>query len=185
MSSRRVVYLIPVLGFLVVAAAFLWGLNPERNPREVPSVFIDRPVPDFTLPALEGTGVPGFSSADPRSGQVALVNVFASWCVPCRAEHPFLVRLAGEPAVPIYGINYKDKRTDAVAWLAELGNPYVAIGADESGRVAIDRGIYGVPKTFVIDPTGVIRYRQVGPLFPQLLEEDILPLIRSLRGEKA
>jgi cytochrome c biogenesis protein CcmG/thiol:disulfide interchange protein DsbE len=173
--------LAPPLLFLIVAAAFLWGLNPERDPREVPSALINESVPEFSLPPLEGAAVPGFSSADLRTGEVALVNVFASWCIPCRAEHPFLMRLAEDGIVPIYGLNYKDKRSNAVSWLAELGNPYVAIGADENGRVAIDWGVYGVPETFVIDRVGVIRYRHVGPLFPETLEETILPLIRSLR----
>jgi cytochrome c biogenesis protein CcmG/thiol:disulfide interchange protein DsbE len=178
---KKLLYLVPAAAFLVVAGAFLWGLDPERDPREVPSVLIDRPVPEFTLPPLAGMDVPGFATADLQAGQVALVNVFASWCVPCRAEHPYLMRLARDGVVPIYGINYKDKPADALAWLEELGSPYVAIGADEAGRVAIDWGIYGVPETFVIDQTGVIRYRQVGPIFPKVLEEEILPLIATLR----
>ncbi len=185
MSSRKLIYLIPVLGFLVVAGAFLWGLDPDRDPRVLPSVLIEKPVPEFTLVALEGSGVSGFSDAELPSGQVVLVNVFASWCVPCRVEHPFLMRLSEDRVVPIYGINYKDKQADAVAWLAELGNPYAAIGADEHGRVAIDWGIYGVPETFVIDQRGVIRYRHVGPLSLDIVEKELLPLIRSLREAKA
>ncbi len=179
--SQRFIYFVPPLLFAIVAAAFLWGLDPERDPREIPSALIDDPVPDFSLPPIEGTRVPGFSSADLRAGEVALLNVFASWCLPCRIEHPFLMRIAEDGIAPIYGIDYKDKQSDAVNWLAERGNPYVAIGADENGRVTIDWGTYGVPETFVIDQAGVIRYRHVGPLFPEILEETILPLIRSLR----
>ncbi len=185
MISRRLLYLLPVVGFAFIAVAFLWGLDPERDPREIPSALIDKPVPEFVLPALEGADVPGFSSGDLRSGEVALVNVFASWCVPCRAEHPFLMRLAEDRVVPIYGINYKDNPADALGWLAELGNPYVAIGTDEIGRVAIDWGVYGVPETFVIDGAGMIRYRHVGPLLSKTLERDILPLIKSLRQSKS
>lgn len=181
MHSRRLIYLTPVLGFLVIAGAILWGLKSELDPRVIPPVLIADPVPEFVLPALQGAGVPGFSSADLSSGEVALVNVFASWCFPCRAEHPFLIRLAREWAVPIYGINYQDKRADAVRWLVELGNPYAAIGADENGRVSANWGVSGLPETFIIDGAGVIRYRHLGPLFPEVLQRDILPLIRSLR----
>ena len=179
--SKRFIYFVPPLLISIVAGAFLWWLDPYGDPGEVPSALIDDPVPDFSLPPIEGTGVPGFSSADLRAGEVALVNVFASWCFPCRTEHPFLMRIAEDRVAAIYGINYKDKPSDVVNWLAERGNPYVAIGADESGRVTIDWGTYGVPETFVIDQAGVIRYRHVGPLFPEILEETILPLIRSLR----
>ncbi len=179
--SKKLIYFVPPLLFAIVAGTFLWGLDPERNPREIPSALIDDPVPDFSLPPVEGTGVPGFSSADLRAGEVSLVNVFASWCFPCRIEHPFLMRIAEDGIAPIYGINYKDSQSKAANWLAEWGNPYVAIGADEKGRATIDWGAYGVPETFVIDQAGVIRYRHVGPLFPEILEETIVPLIRSLR----
>ena len=185
MHSRGFIYMAPVLGILVVGGALLWSLNPERNPSEVQSVLVDNPIPEFELPQLEGAGLPGFSSTDLQLGQVTLVNIFASWCFPCRAEHPFLMRLSKEFAVPIYGINYKDKPADAAGWLAEFGNPYVAIGGDEDGRVTIDWGVYGIPETFVIDRAGVIRYRHVGPLLPKVLEQEILPLIRSLREAKA
>ena len=178
--SKRFIYIVLCLLFSIVAGVFLWGLDPERDPREIPSALIDDRVPAFSLPPLEGTGVPGFSSADLRAGEVTLVNVFASWCFPCRIEHPFLMRIAEDGIAPIYGINYKDRQSDAVNWLAEWGNPYVAIGADEKGRVTIDWGTDGVPETFVIDQAGVIRYRHVGPLFAGILEETILPLIRLL-----
>ena len=185
MTRKSLIYLFPTLAFLIVAGGFLWGLDPERAPSEIPSALIDDPIPDFALPPLEGASLPGFSSADLRAGEVALVNVFASWCIPCRVEHPYLMHLSRERSIPIYGINYKDKPFDALNWLAELGNPYVAIGGDESGRTAIDWGIYGVPETFVIDQTGVIRYRHVGPLFPAALGGTILPLIKSLHENKS
>ncbi len=179
--SKRFNYFVLSLLFAIVAGTFLWGLDPDRDPREVPSTLIDDPVPNFSLPPLEGTGVPGFSSADLRAGEVSLVNVFASWCFPCRIEHPFLMRIAEDGIAPIYGINYKDSQSKAASWLAEWGNPYVAIGADEKGRITIDWGAYGVPETYVVDQAGVIRYRHVGPLFPEILEGTIVPLIRSLR----
>ena len=129
-SKRFIYYLSPLL-IAIVAAAFLWGLDSDSDPQAVPPALIEDPVPDFSLPPLEGTGVPGFASADLRAGEVTLVNVFASWCFPCQAEHPFLMRIAEDRVAAIYGINYKDKRSDAVNWLAARGNPYVAIGADE------------------------------------------------------
>ncbi len=182
--SKRFIYIFSALPIAIVAAVFLWGLDPKIDPRQAPSALIDDPVPEFSLPPLAGAGVPGFSSADLRAGDVTLVNVFASWCLPCRAEHPFLMRLAEDGVARIYGINYKDERSDAVDWLAEQGNPYVAIGADESGRVTSDWGTQGFPETFVVDQAGVIRYRHAGPLFPKLLEKTILPLIGLLREKR-
>ena len=135
-------------------------------------------MPAFELPPLAGRDGPGFSSAD-LGGRVSLVNVFASWCVPCRVEHPLLMALADD-GVPIYGINYKDPAEQANGWLAELGDPYRAIGADTQGRVAIDWGVYGVPETFVVDTEGRIRHRHVGPLQPRDVEETIKPLLAEL-----
>ena len=185
MPSRNFIYLVPVVGFLVVVGPLLWSLNPERNSGDAPTVLLDEPIPEFELPRLEGAGMPGFSNADLQSGQVTLVNIFASWCYPCRVEHPFLMRLAREYAVPIFGINYKNEPADAVGFLAKFGNPYAAVGADEDGRVTTGWGVNGVPETFVIDRAGVIRYRHVGPLFLKVLEQEILPLIRYLREMKA
>ena len=181
--SKMSIYFVPLLLFGIVAATFLWWLDHDGDSGDVASVLIDDPVPDFSLPPVEGAGVPGFSSADLRAGEVVLVNVFASWCFPCRTEHPFLMRIAEDQVADIYGINYRDKRSNAVNWLAEWGNPYVAVGADESGRVTADWGAHGIPKTLVIDRAGVIRYRHVGPLSSEILEETVLPLVRLLREE--
>ncbi len=180
--SARALYLLPILLFAVIAGYFLWGLNPDRNPRFIPSVMLSKPAPDFELPPLEGLATPGLTRADLLGGGAVLVNLFASWCVPCRAEHATLTRLVESEGVTLYGINYKNKATDAVAWLRELGNPYARIGAD-SGRVAIDWGVYGVPETFIVDGQGKIRFHHRGPLSWQDVEIDILPVLRSLAGD--
>ena len=176
----RLVYIIPLVVFATVAAAFGVGLT--LKPNVVPSALIDKPVPEFTLAGLPGAGVElaeGFSSAD-LTGRVSIVNVFASWCFPCRVEHPLLMRLARNPKVRIFGLNYKDQPEDARAWLKELGNPYHRIGVDRDGRIAIDWGVYGVPETFIIDAGGRIRYKHVGPITPADLDEIIVPIIESL-----
>jgi cytochrome c biogenesis protein CcmG/thiol:disulfide interchange protein DsbE len=174
---RRLVYILPLLAFAAVAAWFAVGLT--REPSKVPSALIDRPIPDFALPALAGAGVPALAD-ETIKGKVALVNVFASWCIPCKVEHPILMRLASEKRVAIYGINWKDKGADAARWLKELGNPYTAIGHDEPGRVGIEWGVYGAPETFVVDREGRIRYKHVGAITPQVLNSEILPLIAKL-----
>lgn len=174
---RRLLYLLPLAAFVIVAGWFAFGLT--RDPSRLPSALLDRPVPEFQLAALPGVDKPGFQSDDLR-GKVALVNVFASWCVPCRAEHPLLMRLAREPNVVLYGISYKDKAEDSVKFLRELGNPYAAIGHDESGRVGIEWGVYGVPETFLVGRDGRIRHKQVGPISARDLNETILPLITEL-----
>jgi cytochrome c biogenesis protein CcmG/thiol:disulfide interchange protein DsbE len=178
--GRRLLYLMPVLLFAVVAGYFLWGLDSERDPRAVPSVMIDKPVPEFDLLTIQGMDDPGLAAADLRGQGVTLVNFFASWCIPCRAEHPVLERMVRDRGVRLVGINYKDKPGDARSWLAELGNPFARIGADESGRVAIDWGVYGVPETFIVDDAGRIRYRHLGPLTPDAVEEIVMPLVREL-----
>ncbi len=170
----------PVLVFAVVAAYFLWGLDPTRDPRAVPSVMIDKPVPEFALPAIEGMDGPGLTSDDLKTGEVTLVNFFASWCLPCRAEHFFLTELAEKHGVRLVGINYKNDPLDARAFLAELGNPYRQIGADADGRVGIDWGVYGLPETFIVDGTGRIRYRHVGAIDAHAMNAIIRPLIMEL-----
>lgn len=178
---RRLFFLIPLMVFGMVAVYFAAGLS--RDPKLIPSALIDKPAPEFTLPPLPGRSA-GLATTDLR-GKVSLVNVFASWCVPCKLEHPVITRLAREQGVTVYGLNYKDKPEDALAWLARQGDPYAAIGVDRDGKVGIDWGVYGVPETFVIDPAGRIRYKHVGPLAPADVEQTLLPLIRSLSGEKS
>ncbi len=176
----RLLYLVPAIVFGVIAGYFLWGLDPERDPRAIPSVMIDKPVPEFELAAIAGMEGPGLKTADLTAGQVTLVNFFASWCVPCRIEHPILVELAERDGVRLVGINYKNEPEEARAWLAALGNPYAQIGADTTGRVGIDWGVYGLPETFVIDKQGRIRYRHVGPIDARVLEREIRPRLREL-----
>lgn len=173
----RFAYLAPVAVFIVVAGFFAYGLT--LNPSEIPSVLIGKPVPEFSLPPVQGRSL-GLSSGDLK-GEVSLVNVFASWCVECRAEHPLLMQLAAEGTVPIYGLNYKDKPDDAANWLDTLGDPYSRTGADLDGRVAIDWGVYGVPETFVVDPSGTIVHKHIGALNRKTFSEEILPLIEKFR----
>ncbi len=179
--AKRLLFLLPVLIFLVVAGYFLWGLGPERDPKNIPTVMIDKPTPSFDLAAVPGLDAPGPATADLAQGQVVMVNFFASWCVPCRAEHPFLTALVEETGVPLYGINHRDKPEDAAAWLAELGNPYARIGADP-GRAAVEWGVTGVPETFIIDGEGRIRYHHRGPLVPDVIEQQVRPLLEELRS---
>lgn len=176
---RRVLFLLPVIVFAVIAGYFLWGLAPDRDPGDVPTAMIDKPTPSFALAAVPGLDVPGLATADLQGGGVAMVNFFASWCVPCRAEHEYLTALAAETEVPLYGINHRDKPEDAVAWLAELGNPYRRIGADP-GRAAVEWGVTGVPETFVVDDAGRIRWHHRGPLVPEIIEGEVKPLLRAL-----
>ena len=167
----------PLLVFGVIAV-FL-GIGLTMNPRDIPSPLIGKSVPKFNLPPVKGRTL-GLSSTDLK-GQVALVNVFASWCVACREEHPVLMGLSQKRIVPIHGLNYKDRPDDAQAWLDQLGDPYTRTGADIAGRVAIDWGVYGVPESFVIDREGRIAYKQIGPITPEALREKILPLIAKLQ----
>nr|WP_204354544.1 DsbE family thiol:disulfide interchange protein [Paracoccus saliphilus] len=171
--------LLPAAVFAGLAAAFFWGLFNKDD--HLPSALVGRQVPEFALPAIEGMAE-GFSNADLR-GKVSIVNVWASWCVPCRVEMPLLVELAETGSVPIFGINYKDAPEAALAFLEELGNPYTQIGADRNGRVAIDWGVYGLPETFVIDAEGRIAHKHVGPFDRRALEEEILPIVRRFQAE--
>jgi len=178
MNKHSWIFLIPAAVFALLAAGFYAGLG--IDPSVLPSPLIDRPAPHFALPPLRGDAQ-GFSSAD-LAGHISLVNTFASWCAPCRAEHRILVALAHTKRVPIYGINYKDKEDAALAWISELGNPYTRIGADD-GRVGIDWGIYGVPETFIVDRDSRIRYKHVGPLTQEDVERTILPLVARLERQ--
>lgn len=170
-------FLLPAALLVVLVVIFSWGLT--RDPRELPSALIGEAVPEFSLPPVQGRSL-GLSSADLR-GEPSLVNVFASWCVACRTEHPLLMRLERENAVPIHGLNYKDRPEDAAQWLDSLGDPYTRTGADRDGRVAIDWGVYGVPETFVVSGEGRIVHKHIGPLTPKDLESTILPMIAGLR----
>lgn len=161
----RALALIPLMIALVFGGFFLWGLDPDRDPNDIPSVLISQPAPEFTLLNVDGLATPSFSRDDlvDNHGPV-IVNVFASWCVPCRAEHAVLTQLVEREGQRLFGINYKDKPEDAVRWLAELGNPYEMIGADSTGRAGIEWGISGVPETFIVGSDGTVLYRYVGPV---------------------
>lgn len=181
MGTLRLSFLVPVAAFALIAAVFgvyLYQVGiGGKDIKELPSALIDKPAPALSLPPIDGDG-PGLSSAD-LAGKVSLVNVWASWCPPCRVEHPILMRLAAE-GVPVFGINYKDKPAEARAFLAQLGNPFRAIGADRSGRAVIDWGVYGYPETFIVDKTGRIRYRHVGPIMANDLEQTFYPILKAL-----
>src|SRR5450756_270173 len=171
-------FLVP-LAIFIVLVAFL-GIGLGLNPREVPSPLINKPAPAFQLPQLHRPDQT-FSQRDMK-GRVWLLNVWASWCVSCREEHPLLVEFARTNVVPVYGLNYKDKPDDALAWLKQFGDPYVLSIIDRDGRVGIDYGVYGVPETFVIDKQGAIRYKQIGPVTPAALKDKILPLVKELQS---
>ncbi len=171
-------FLIPLTLFLVLAVFLMVGL--DRNPREVPSPLIGKPAPEFKLPLLHDPAAT--VARQDLLGKVWILNVWASWCVACREEHPVIVEYSRRSDVPIYGLNYKDARDDGLKWLSRLGNPYVASLFDADGRLGIDFGVYGVPETFIIDRQGVIRYKHIGPVTPQVLRETIEPLVKSLQG---
>ena len=183
MISRRLLFLLPALLFVGLVAYLAYELRPGRDPSVVPSALIDKPAPEFALPPLHPDR-PGLAKADLTAadlgGKPVLINFFASWCVPCRAEHPLLMELAKMRGIALYGIAYKDKPEAAMAFLAELGDPFARVAQDADGRTAIDFGVYGVPETYVIDGQGHIRFRQVGPLYPQVVEEQLLPLLTEL-----
>ena len=170
-------FLLP-LGLFVVLVGFL-AIGLQLNPREIPSPLIDKPAPAFELPQLAEPALK-FSPVEMK-GEVWMLNVWASWCVSCREEHPVLVELAKSGVVPLYGLDYKDQRDDAARWLKQFGNPYVLSAVDLDGRVGIDYGVYGVPETYVIDKAGVIRFKQIGPVTPEVLSAKILPMVRDLQ----
>jgi len=176
---KKFLFAVPLL--LLVGLVTIFALTINRDPSLVRSVLIDKPAPQFALAAVEGIDVPGFDTAA-LTGEPTVVNVFASWCIPCRAEHPLLVALKEVSGVRLYGINQNDAPENARAFLAELGNPYDAVGADRDRRVSIDWGVYGVPETFVVDANGIITFKHVGPLTPQAVETELLPAIEKARG---
>ncbi len=171
-------FLLPLVAFIILVAFLLVGLN--LNPRKIPSPLIGKPAPIFQLQQLHDSEK--ILASKDNLGKVWLLNVWASWCASCREEHPLLVQLAKSGIVPIYGLNYKDKRDLALQWLDRFGDPYTLSIVDSDGRVGIEYGVYGVPETYVIDKTGVIQYKQIGPVTVDVLEKTILPLVRNLQG---
>lgn len=176
---RRIILVAPLLVFAAMAVFFLVTLESTRvtGPQ---SPLIGKPAPVLALGGVEGAGVPGLASADIQ-GRVVVVNVFASWCTPCRIEHPLMNELAAKNIVPIIGMNYKDPPDAARKWLAELGDPYKTTFIDFDGKLGIDFGVYGVPETFVIDKQGVIRYKHIGPVTPEAMQKKIVPLVQELQ----
>jgi cytochrome c biogenesis protein CcmG/thiol:disulfide interchange protein DsbE len=170
------------LGIFVVLAALL-AVGLKLDPREVPSPLIGKPAPSFELPRLEEPGRT-ISSADMR-GKVWLLNVWASWCVACRAEHSVISALANSGEVEIVGLNYKDTIPEARRWLTQFGDPYLTNAFDEAGQVGIDYGVYGVPETFVVDQEGIIRHKHIGPVTVEDINRDLLPLIRELKSKQS
>jgi cytochrome c biogenesis protein CcmG/thiol:disulfide interchange protein DsbE len=174
----RARFLIPLAIFAVMVVFLAVGLT--LNPREVPSPLINKPAPPFELQQLHDPAKT-FSQKD-MLGKVWMLNVWASWCVACREEHGTIIQLSRMGVVPVYGLNYKDERNDGINWLNKLGNPYLASAYDRDGRIGIDYGVYGVPETYVIDKSGVIRYKRIGPVTPEIVRDKILPLVKELNG---
>ncbi|GAA5184491.1 DsbE family thiol:disulfide interchange protein [Niveibacterium umoris] len=172
---KRIVW-IPIVLFVVLLGFLAVGLN--KDPHSIPSPLIDKPAPAFRVPQL-GDASKTFSPEDMR-GKVWMLNVWASWCVSCRDEHPVLVAFSRTNTVPLVGLDYKDQPADAKRWLGQFGNPYSLVAVDADGRVGIDYGVYGVPETYVIDRNGVIRFKQIGPVTQEVLDQTILPLIKKL-----
>ena len=177
--------LAPVLVFAGLAAVFMTGLR-SGDPSKLPSALINQPAPSFELPALQGltsndNPVPGLSSKSLARGKVTLINVWASWCGPCREEHPQLIELAKRDDIDLAGLNYKDQRENALRFLNALGNPYASVGVDATGRTSVDWGVYGVPETFVINGKGIIVYKFTGPITEKALREEVIPAIDKAR----
>ena len=176
---RYLLFALPLIALVALVAVFATSI--DRDPGLVRSVLIDKPAPTFAMEAVPELGVPGFDTASLK-GDVTVVNVFASWCIPCRDEHPLLVDLKEVTGVRLFGINQADAPENTRAFLAELGNPYDAVGADRDRRVSIDWGVYGVPETFVVDAQGIITFKHVGPLTPDTVKTELLPAIEKARG---
>jgi cytochrome c biogenesis protein CcmG/thiol:disulfide interchange protein DsbE len=171
-------YLLPIAAFGILIPVFIIGL--QRDPSELPSPYIGKPAPAFTLPSLEDPDLT--VGSDDYAGRVALVNVWATWCVGCRHEHDFLMALAKREDIPIYGLNWRDDREEALMWLQQLGNPYVASAFDQDGTVAVDWGVYGAPETFLIGADGTVLHKHLGPLTEQVWESDFQAKIEAARG---
>ncbi len=171
----------PLVVMIAIGAGLGVGLT--NDPRALPSALVDKPLPDFNLPPVRAEDR-GFKHDDVKD-EVALINIFASWCISCRIEHPTLMRLADEKRIPIYGVDWRDKREDGAAWLAAFGDPFELVGEDQSSKLAIELGVTGAPETYVIDRTGRIRYKQIGPITEDVWRQVIEPLILSLEDEAA
>lgn len=174
-------FILPLVGVVILVAFFYVGLDGTRDPSALPSQFVGKPAPQFDLPAVIDPNQR--VSNDDLQGRISLVNVWATWCVGCRAEHEFLNQLSQRGEIPIYGINWRDNRATALDWLARLGNPYEKSGFDEDGRVGIDWGVYGAPETFLINANGNVVYRFTGPLSSEMWEENFVPLIEELKAQ--
>ena len=178
---KRIWAFVPLAVILVLGGFLFWGLNPDRDPNEIPSALIGEALPPTVLTAVPGVDSPGMDPAAIAQHEIALVNVFASWCVPCRAEHGPLTRITQAEGLPIYGLNYKDQAEAAAAWLAELGNPYSGIGFDLSGRAGIEWGISGVPETFIVKQ-GIVVHRHVGPIVGETATKQFMDALNKVRG---
>tara|TARA_B100001750_G_scaffold187839_1_gene157344 strand:- start:251 stop:781 length:531 start_codon:yes stop_codon:yes gene_type:complete len=173
-------YLLPLTIFLGITVLFIYGL--QNDPRYIPSPLINQSAPEFNLPTLHEPELN--IKTDTLKGRVSLLNVWASWCAACRIEHPILNNAVRNYDIKLYGLNYKDSRSEALIWLKDLGNPYIESAYDKDGVVGIDYGVYGVPETFIIDKQGIIRYKHIGPINNEQFDNIIMPMIRNLEEEK-
>jgi cytochrome c biogenesis protein CcmG/thiol:disulfide interchange protein DsbE len=182
-GKRWILAFLPLILFMGLAGVFLYQLGSGKDASEIPSVLIGSKAPSLNLPPLEGlveNGQPVPALTDAAiAGRLSLVNVWASWCVPCRQEHPILLELANDPRIELVGINYKDKTPNALTFLGELGNPFTAVGVDPAGQAAIDWGVYGIPETYLVGPDGTILFKQIGPFTPESLRDKLLPAIEK------
>ena len=176
--GRYLLALLPLIIFAALAVVFWSQLNSGRDVSEIPSALIGTKAPSLNLPPLEGASLPALTDQSIK-GKLALVNVFASWCVPCRQEHPWLKELAKDGRITVVGINYKDKNENALRFLGELGNPYAAIGVDPNGKAAIDWGVYGIPESYLVGPDGTILYKKTGPFDEASVKQGLLPAIEK------
>lgn len=176
--ARYLIAALPLVLFGGLAAVFMTQLQSGRDVSEIPSALLGTKAPDLELAALDGSERPALTTAA-ITGKLTLVNVFASWCVPCRQEHPMLLELSKDPRVNVVGINYKDRNDNALRFLGELGNPYAAIGVDPNGKAAIDWGVYGIPESYLVGPDGTILYKKVGPFDPESFETQLMPAIEK------
>jgi cytochrome c biogenesis protein CcmG/thiol:disulfide interchange protein DsbE len=183
-ARRSWLTILPFLGFAILAFVFWRGL--AGDPSSIPSALIGKPVPEFTVAPVPGLmhdslPVPGFAASDLKQGQVSVVNIWASWCAPCRQEHPLLMALGARSDIRLLGINQKDEPENAVRFLGTLGQPFVMIGADPNGRVSLDWGVYGVPETFIVDGNGIIRFKWIGPLSADAVSQTLIPEIEKAK----